>query len=142
MTYEAPIRIRLAPGQAWRVAVDARTSVQVLWGRVVLREVPAWVAGGLHAAGILLAEGQAHRLAQAGWIEVAALEEAEVLGYRQPGPVAQALRAWTARLGSFPDGASPPRPTAAFGDGVQTGPWSWISSKARLSCWPFAGSRR
>ncbi len=142
MTYEALTRIQLQTGQAWRVAADARTSVQVLRGRVVLREVSAWLAPGLHGVDIPLGEGQAHRLERAGWIEVLALDDAEVLSYRQPGPIAQALRSLKMRLGSFPDRPASRRPTTVFDGGAQTGPCSWISSKALPSCWPSAGSRR
>lgn len=144
MTYEALQRISLQPGQAWRAAVDARTSVQVLRGRVALRALSARAGGDLHAAGMALdelCEGQAHRLDRAGWIEVAAHEEAELLSYRQPGPIAEAWRELKTRFGTFPDASPACVPTAAVRGGMHPGPWSWISSKARLSCWPFAGSR-
>jgi hypothetical protein len=141
MTHEALIRIQLQSGQTWRVAADARTSVQVLHGRVVLREVSAWIAPGLYGADIPLGEGQAHRLEQAGWIDVVALEHAEVLSYRQPGWIVRALRSLKTQVGSFPDRAASRRPTAAAGGGAQTDSCSWISSKALPSCWPSAGSR-
>ncbi|CAN5462481.1 hypothetical protein BH10PSE18_BH10PSE18_11580 [soil metagenome] len=144
MTYEALIRIQLQPGQAWRVAADARTSLQVLDGRVVLREVSAWLPPGLWTADIPLAEGQAHRIERAGWIDVVALERSEVLSYREPGWIARALRslkALKAGIGSFPDRSASQRPTAVLDGGVHTGPCSWILSRALLSCWPFAGSR-
>ncbi len=144
MTYEALTRIQLQPGQAWRVAADARTSVQVLHGRVVLREVSAWLATGLHGVDIPLGEGQAHRLERSGWIDVVALEDTEVLSYRQPGWIAQVLRSWKTpktSCGSLPDRSASQRPTVAFDVSAQTGPCSWISSKALPSCWPSAGSR-
>ncbi len=141
MTYEALTRIQLQPGQAWRVAADVRTAVQVLHGRAVLREVSAWLAPGLHAADIPLGEGQLHQLERAGWIEVLALENTEVLSYREPGRIVQALRSWKTRLGSFPDRTASQRPTTLFDAGAQPRSCSWISSKALPSCWPFAGSR-
>lgn len=101
MTHEVLTRIHLQPGQAWRMAADARTAVQVLHGRVVLGTLADGLAPGLPAAGIPLCEGQAHRLERAGWIEVLACGDAEILSYREPGWLARAARAWRAWAGGW-----------------------------------------
>lgn len=93
MTFEPLTRTRLLAGQALRLAVEAGTSIQVVRGAVRLRAPPAWLADGVVWPAVTLQEGQAHGLAQAGWIEVRAQGEAEIVHYRPPTRWRAALRA-------------------------------------------------
>lgn len=66
--------IRLAPGEALHLALDARSTLQVAAGSVVLREPLRWLADTVVAPVIALSEGECHGLAHAGWVIVEAGE--------------------------------------------------------------------
>lgn len=59
---------RLQPGEALHLPLDARTTLQVLAGTVVLREPLRWLAETAVAPVVDLSPGQCHRLTEAGWV--------------------------------------------------------------------------
>lgn len=93
MCFEAPTRIRLHAGEALRLPVDRQAAVQVVRGSVLLCEAPTWIGEQMLFRRALLDEGQAHRFAQAGWIEIVAQRDAELLCHDASRPVAAWLRA-------------------------------------------------
>lgn len=70
---QAPDSIVLEPGQSLRTCVDAGTWLQVAEGRVRVVSPPGWFGGTVFMSETALDEGDVHRLAHGGWIEVAAL---------------------------------------------------------------------
>jgi hypothetical protein len=66
------ILTRLAPGEALHLSLDARTTLQVTTGAVVLREPLRWLADTVVAPVVPLSEGERHTLAQGGWVEIRA----------------------------------------------------------------------
>lgn len=70
---QAPDSIVLEPGQSLRTAVDAGAWLQVAEGRVRVVSPPGWFGETVCMAETVLDEGDVHRLAHGGWIEVSAL---------------------------------------------------------------------
>jgi hypothetical protein len=93
MTFVPIGRTQLQAGEALHMAVDARTVVHVTQGVVMLREPPAWLAQRVLMPSARLEEGQAHEMARAGWIEVAAEGPAEIAQYRPAGLMVETLGA-------------------------------------------------
>ncbi|AMM24658.1 hypothetical protein [Variovorax sp. PAMC 28711] len=80
--------IRLAPGEALHLPLDARSTLQVAAGTVVLREPLRWLADTVVAPVVALSESECHRLAHAGWVVVEAGEGgADVRSLRRPAAV-------------------------------------------------------
>jgi hypothetical protein len=71
---QAPDSIVLEPGQSLRTCVDAGTWLQVAEGRVRLVSPPGWFGGTVFMSETALDEGDVHRMAHGGWIEVSALK--------------------------------------------------------------------
>ncbi|MDQ0034313.1 hypothetical protein J2W30_002068 [Variovorax boronicumulans] len=71
---QAPDSIVLEPGQSLRTCVDAGTWLQVAEGRVRLVSPPGWFGGMVFMSETALDEGDVHRMAHGGWIEVSALK--------------------------------------------------------------------
>ena len=77
--------IRLAPGEALHLPLDARTTLQVQAGTLVLREPLHWLADTVVAPTARLSEGQCHGVAHAGWVELRAGQGgAQVLSHCPP----------------------------------------------------------
>jgi hypothetical protein len=72
---QAPDSIVLEPGQSLRTCVDAGTWLQVAEGRVRVVSPPGWFGGTVFMSETALDEGDVHRMAHGGWIEVAALTQ-------------------------------------------------------------------
>ncbi|MGJ7607941.1 hypothetical protein ACSFA7_26660 [Variovorax sp. LT1R20] len=70
---QAPDSIVLEPGQSLRTCVDAGTWLQVAEGRVRVVSPPGWFGGTVFMSETALDEGDVHRMAHGGWIEVVAL---------------------------------------------------------------------
>jgi hypothetical protein len=70
---QAPDSIVLEPGQSLRTAVDAGAWLQVAEGRARVVSPPSWFGDTVFTAEAVLDEGDVHRLAHGGWIEVSAL---------------------------------------------------------------------
>lgn len=74
---------RLQPGEALHLPLDGRTTLQVQSGTLVLREPLRWLADTVVAPVARLSEGQCHRVAHTGWVELQAGEGgAQVLSHR------------------------------------------------------------
>lgn len=77
--------IRLAPGEALHLPLDARTTLQVQAGSLVLREPLHWLADTVIAPVARLSDGQCHCVGHAGWVELrAGGGGARVLSHRTP----------------------------------------------------------
>ncbi|QNK71312.1 hypothetical protein [Variovorax sp. PAMC26660] len=70
---QAPDSIVLEPGQSLRTSVDAGAWLQVAEGRARVVSPPGWFGDTVFMAETLLDEGDVHRMAHGGWIEVCAL---------------------------------------------------------------------
>ncbi|MDQ0015865.1 hypothetical protein J2W23_004266 [Variovorax boronicumulans] len=70
---QAPDSIVLEPGQSLRTCVDAGSWLQVAEGRVRVVSPPGWFGGAVFMSETVLDEGDVHRMALGGWIEVSAL---------------------------------------------------------------------
>lgn len=99
MHIEAPVRIRLHAGDVLHLPVDRQATIQVAHGAVVVRDVPHWIGEQMFFPRGPLGEGQVHRFAQTGWIEIVAQRDAELLCRAAPRPAAAWWRAcvghWT-----------------------------------------------
>ncbi len=74
----APDSVVLETGQSLRVALDAGAWLQVFEGRVRVVSPPSWFGDTVFTAQTVLSEGDVHRLAVGGWIEVVALSSAHL----------------------------------------------------------------
>lgn len=75
--------IRLAPGEALHLPLDARTTLQVQAGTFVLRGALHWLADTVVVPATHLSEGDCHSVARAGWVALQAGERgAQVLSHR------------------------------------------------------------
>lgn len=78
-----PETVVLQPGQALRTAVEAGSWLHMVEGSVQLLSPPSWFGESVYTARAVLHEGEVHRLAHGGWIELTALTAVR-LRVRQP----------------------------------------------------------
>jgi hypothetical protein len=94
-----PATIALQPGEAFRTALDRATWLEVRQGSVLLVAPPSWLGETVFTAQTRLGEGEVHRLARGGWVELVALTVVR-LRIHAPAPSTQASPAvrWLRRL--------------------------------------------
>ena len=85
---------RLQQDQALHIPLDARTTLQVSAGTVVVRQPLRWLGETVLAPVVTLEPGQSCRIEQGGWVELRAQDgDAEVRSH-PPAPVWQTLWHW------------------------------------------------
>ncbi|WP_326541741.1 hypothetical protein [Pseudorhodoferax sp.] len=87
----------LAAGQCLHLAVDAGTVLVAVQGDLRIDEAPRWLADTLLPVGRWVGEGQAHVVAQAGWVCVSAPRAALLAQVQPAGPwarLAASLAQW------------------------------------------------
>lgn len=73
----------LQQDETLHVPLDARTTLEVVVGTVVVRQPLRWLADTVVAPVVTLVAGQSCRLEQSGWVELRAMEgAAEVRSHR------------------------------------------------------------
>lgn len=86
----------LAAGQSLHLALDAGTVLVAAQGGLFIAEPSRWLAERVLPLGCWLGEGQAHVVAQAGWVCVTA-QGAALLAQTRPAGMGARLRAWLAQ---------------------------------------------
>lgn len=86
----------LAAGQRLHLAVDAGTVLVAVQGDLRVDEAPRWLADHWVPVGCWVGEGQAHRVAQAGWVCVTAQRDARLVQLT-PVPLRLRVQAWLAQ---------------------------------------------
>jgi hypothetical protein len=83
MDEELPARTKLARGQVLHFHAPGGTMIAAAEGAVSVRPAPTWIGEQLMQEKSDLAEGEAHRIRQSGWVAVLALSDAEIICSRE-----------------------------------------------------------
>ncbi|MGJ7510619.1 hypothetical protein [Variovorax sp. GT1P44] len=98
MTTDLYETTRLSPGQTLRMAVDKGFTLFVEQGALNIVSPPSWFGDTVFTAKSMVMEGEAYVAEDGGWIEVAALSPAKVIGLPKPAAAAPAGPSLVARL--------------------------------------------
>lgn len=86
---------RFDAGQTLRLSMAAGTVLVARAGRLRVRESPRWLGERMVVVGQDLADGQAHVVGDAGWVEVSALDETGGWLHRiDAEPASASVRTW------------------------------------------------
>ncbi|MBN9421296.1 MAG: hypothetical protein BGO63_12265 [Candidatus Accumulibacter sp. 66-26] len=92
METDIPRKTPLARGEILRMPAERGATVLVLDGRVALRTVPEWLAEHVLAPRLILCAGETQPVCVAGWLEIEALGDAQIVIVAPHSPLRAALR--------------------------------------------------